>query len=104
MMQAATRIQPPIAAAGTVSHETSEAPPARRRNSDAAIKPPANGSHARARNEKNADPIMSLWLCQRHHAKEANPTAKNAPIITLGRYFEARACRHTSAATRGIQI
>src|SRR5262245_25233026 len=102
MMQATITSQPPRAAAG--GHGRRAPPCVRRRNSDAATKPPANGSHARARNEKNAEPDASLLLCQRHHTREMNAINANAAVTRPGPLPEGEARRQTKAVTRGIQI
>jgi hypothetical protein len=74
-MTPATRTQPATATIDVSSHEAFEAPSDLRRISAAAINPPANGSQALARKEKNADPIASCWFSQKHHANDRAATS-----------------------------
>jgi hypothetical protein len=69
-MTPATRAQPATATIQVSSHDALETPSDRRWISAAAINPPANGSQARARREKNADPIASCRLSHKHHASD----------------------------------
>src|ERR1700753_789055 len=103
-MQPATSTQPSTATNGVFIHEGCATPLVRRRISAAAIKPPANGSQARARNEKKADSIASWWLCHRHQIKERAAMARSARIVALIPDFKAEARRQTSDTTNGIQM
>jgi len=104
MMQAATRTQPPIAAAAQpTTGNVRGAFRTVRRNSDTAITH-RQCSHARARMRRTPS----------HHVAVARPEAprqRNEPqrpkmhtFITPGRDFEGRSAATTTAATRGIQI
>jgi hypothetical protein len=73
-MQPATSAQPRTAIIHVSSHEGFEAPSNRRRISVAAINPPTNGSQALARKEKKDDPMVSLWLFHKHHARDRAAT------------------------------
>src|ERR1700753_2130486 len=103
-MQPTTNTQPSTATKGVVIHEGRATPLTRRRNSAAAIKPPANGSQARARNEKKADCIASCWLCHRHQIKERAAMTCSATIVAPILDFKREARRQTSDTTNGIQM
>src|ERR1700749_4722196 len=103
-MQPATSTQPSTATNGVFIHEGSTTPLTRRRISAAAIKPPANGSQALARNEKKADSIASCWLCHRHQIKERAAMVWSATIVAPILDFKPEARRQTSDTTNGIQM
>src|ERR1700742_2853586 len=103
-MQPATSTQPSTATNGVFIHEGSTTPLTRRRIPAAAIKPPANGSQALARNEKKADSIASWWLCHKHQIIERAAMACSARIVAPIFDLKLEARRQTSNTTNGIQM
>src|SRR5580698_2135051 len=103
-MQPKTSTQPNTATNGVLIHEGRATPLIRRRTSATAIKPPASGSQARARNEKKADAIASSWLCHRHQIKERAAMTCSASIVVATLDFKAEVHRQTRDTTNGIQI
>src|SRR2546423_11302631 len=102
-MQAATSAQPATATLLVSSHDGGTVPSDRRLISAAAIKPPANGSHALACSKKKEYPVASCWLAHRHHARDKAAKACSAMMTALIPDVAREASRQISDATSGMQ-
>src|SRR2546430_15101680 len=85
------------------SPEGGTVPSDRRLISAAAIKPPANGSHALACSKKKEYPVASCWLAHRHHARDKAAKACSAMMTALIPDVAREASRQISDATSGMQ-
>src|SRR3954467_7066000 len=100
-MQPTTRAHPAKATAGISRHDFKTLLD-RLRISEVAINPPAKGSHALARKEKN-HLVVSLWF-QRHNASDMLATTANAISMASILDFLSGTKRQSSDADKGIQI